>query len=54
MGDDDEFPQLQAGGDHGLAESSQVVLVGVADLLDETVNTEALEESGDLPAVLVG
>jgi len=54
LGDDDEFPQLQPRSDHGLAESSEVVLVGMADLLDETVNTEAFEESGNLSAVFVG
>ena len=52
--DDDEFPQLESGGDYGFAESSQVVLVGVADLFDEAVNAEALEQSRHLPTVFLG
>ncbi len=54
MGNDDEFSQLQARRDHGLAESSEVVLIGVTDLLDEAVNTEALEQPGHLAATSVG
>ena len=50
---DDEFAQFQTSGDHGLAELSQVVLVSAADLFDEAVNTEALEQPRHLPAVFL-
>jgi hypothetical protein len=54
LGDDNEIPQFEACGDHGLAESSQIVLVGVADLFDEPVNTQTLEQSGNLRAFFAG
>lgn len=54
MEDDDEFFQLEARGDRRRAESSEVVLVDVADLSDAAVNMEALEESGHLPTAVPG
>ena len=44
MRNDHEFPQFQPGGDHDFAESGQVVLVGVTDLFEESVNTEAFKQ----------
>ena len=41
--DDDKLAQLEAGGDHILAELSQVVLVTMADFSDEAVEPQAFE-----------
>ena len=54
LGDDDKLAQLQAGGDHVLAELSQVVLVGMADLSDQAVEAQAFEQTRDLAAVFIG
>ena len=40
-GDDDEFSELESGGDYVVAELRQVVLVSVSDPLDEAVDTKA-------------
>jgi len=48
LGDDDEFAQLQSCGDHLLAELSQVVIAAVCELSDEAMQSEALEQPGDL------
>ena len=39
--DDDEFPQLEAGGDDLHAELGEVVLVRTSDLLDRPVQAQA-------------
>jgi hypothetical protein len=40
LGNDDQFSQLEAGGNDVLSKLGQVVLISVADLLDETVDAE--------------
>ena len=51
MGNDDEFPEFESGGDDVFAEGGCVVLVGVADLVDEAVGAEPFQEAGYLTAV---
>jgi hypothetical protein len=42
-GDDDEFAELQGGGRDSATEHSQVVLVAMTDLLDESVGAQVFE-----------
>ena len=44
MGDDNQFPELECGGDNLFAERSHVVLVPVPDLFDKTVCAEPLQK----------
>ena len=52
--DNDEFPQLKAGGDGLLAELGEVVLVRTSDLLDQPVQAQALEQARDLARGFAG
>jgi hypothetical protein len=48
-GNDKHFPELQGGGDCSSAELGEIVFVLFADLLDQTMLSEALEHPGGLP-----
>ena len=50
QGKDHQFPQLQGRGGHGPTQRREVVLVALADLLDEPVGPEPLETAGKLGA----
>lgn len=50
---ENEFSDLQAGSDDLLAEARQIVLVGVADLLNQAMDAQALQQARDLSAVLL-
>ena len=52
--DDDEFAELEATGNELLAEAGEVVVVGSADLFDQSVETQTLKQPGDFPAGFVG
>jgi hypothetical protein len=41
----DEFPELESRGDHFFAEGRDVVLIRMADFLDEPMCSEAFEET---------
>ncbi len=51
--EDDGVAEAQRASRDGLAEGGEVVLVGATDLLDDPVQAESFEETGDLPAGLV-
>src|SRR3990172_7877143 len=50
---DDGVAEAQGTGGDGLAEFGEVILVGVADFLDDPVESESFHEAGDLSAALV-
>ncbi len=52
--DDDEFPQIEAGGDDLLAELGEVVLARTSDLLDQPVQAQAHEQERDLARGFAG
>ena len=54
MRDDDEFPEFEAGGEYVFAEAGEVVLVGVSDFLDQAVDAQTFQQTGNLAAVLGG
>jgi hypothetical protein len=43
--DDDKLAEFESSGDHLFTEGGHVVLVGVADLLDQTVSSESFEQT---------
>src|ERR1700756_2980700 len=49
-GNDDQFAQFQGGQDDPLASRSEVVLVGMPDLLDEAMDMQAFEQARELGA----
>ena len=51
-GQDDFVAQTERARGDGLAQACQVVLVGAADLLDQAVQPQALEDARDLSAGL--
>src|SRR3990172_9060025 len=51
--EDDGVAESQGAGGDGLAERGEVVLVGSTDLLDDSMQAESFEETGDLPAGFV-
>ena len=51
-GQRDRFPESERAGDHALAEASEIVLVRSADFLDQAVQTQAFQQTGDLAAGL--
>jgi hypothetical protein len=42
---DHQYAELQGGGEHGPAGGGEVVLVAVADLLDQAVDARALQRA---------
>jgi hypothetical protein len=52
LGNDDEFPEFESGGNNLYAELRQVVLVSVAHFLDEAVEPKPLQQARDLATVL--
>jgi hypothetical protein len=44
LGDDNEFPQFEGCGDHGLAESSQIVLVGATKIFNAPRSRESFRK----------
>ena len=45
LGNDDEFPEFEGGGDDVFAESGDVVLVSAADFFDEAVSAKAFQQT---------
>ncbi len=45
LGDDDQFAELESGGDDLFSELRQVVLVSAAGFADQPVETQALEQA---------
>src|SRR5437870_13401820 len=52
-GEDERFAQAKRGGGHGLSDAGEVVFVGAADFLDQTVQTESLQQPRNLAATLL-
>ena len=46
--DNDQFAQLDSGGDDLLSKPGQVVLVRAADFLDQSVQAQAFEQARDV------
>ena len=52
--DDYELSKFESGCDGFLAKASDVILIGVADLLDESVHAESFEQARHLAAAEFG